>query len=480
MTAERAPVKSTAGLRETIESGLRPARLLVGESIRWPLVERLRHYGLPGASVAVMRSGRIAHARGYGVQQAGGARAVDEDTLFQAASMSKPVAAFLVMQQVEAGILDLDRDVNDWLQAWKVPVNAFTAERPVTLRRILSHTAGLTVHGFEGFRPGVPLPRLEEILAGAPGVGTPPVVADRLPGVEQRYSGGGTTIAQLLLEEVTGRNFADLAQIRLFGPLGMERSRFEQPLSDALAGNAASGHRPDGAVLEGRWRVLPQLAAGGLWCTASDYARFLLELMRAWRGESALLGAPSARQMLAQQPGGFFALGPLVRGSDDTLRVEHGGANQGYRCESILFPARGEGAVVMTNGDSGMPFCWEVFNAVAALDDWPGYLPPVGEVFPLPRDVLARYTGVYRAVTGIAEGHRFEVSLEAAGLVGHMDGQPPWAMLPLSAREFFSRSSPFTVRFDLDADDRATGFAVLDGGAPVITTRRSDQHASPS
>jgi CubicO group peptidase (beta-lactamase class C family) len=461
--------------RGAVETGLRPARMLEGEATRWSLEERMRHYGLPGSSIAVVHAGRIEFAGGYGVLERGSDRRVDADTLFQAASMSKPVAAFLVMQQVEAGVLDLDRDVNDWLRSWRVPANAFTAARPVTLRRILSHTAGLTVHGFEGFLPDAALPSLAQILSGAPAAGTPPVVVDRLPGTEQRYSGGGTTIAQLLLEEVTGRPFAELAEERLFAPLGMARSLFRQPLPAALAGNAASGHRADGSVLEGRWRVLPQLAAGGLWCTASDYARFLLELARAARGESPLLGAAFAQQMLEQQPGGFFALGPLVREAGETLRAEHGGANQGYRCESILFTARGDGAVVMTNGDSGMPFCWEVFNAVAALHDWPGYLPAAAAAFPLPSETLARYAGLYRAVTGIDEGHRFTVTLDGPGIVGHMDGQPPSRLVPLSEVEFFSQSSPFIMRFDVGADGEPTGFSVLDGDTAIITARRTGE-----
>lgn len=129
------------------------------------LLERMKYFEAPGVSVAVIEHGKIAWSKGYGVRENGREERVDTETVFQAASMSKPFTALGILSLVKNGRIKLDANVNDYLVSWKVPENSFTKDEKVTVRRLLSHTAGLTDgNGFPGYEVGSPLPSLVEIL----------------------------------------------------------------------------------------------------------------------------------------------------------------------------------------------------------------------------------------------------------------------------------------------------------------------------
>lgn len=144
---------------KAIENGILPIMRIAGQDERWPLTERMAHYDVPGVSIAVMRDGEIAWAKGYGLREKDKTGQVDEHTVFMGASTSKPVTGFLVMQMVERGVVSLDVDINRYLKRWQLPQNEFTRDVPVTLRNILNHTAGLTVNGWPVARGGGPCPR---------------------------------------------------------------------------------------------------------------------------------------------------------------------------------------------------------------------------------------------------------------------------------------------------------------------------------
>src|SRR5215203_2156218 len=243
-----------------IERGLLPPVLIKGMPA-WSLEERLRYYKVPGVSVAVIRDFKVEWARGYGFKDAESREPVTERTLFQAGSISKPVAAMTILKKVEQGKLSLDEDVNAKLVSWKLPENELTAKKKVTLANLLSHTAGLTVHGFPGYAAGEKLPTVPQVLDGAPPANTEPVRVDLEPGTRFRYSGGGTTIAQLLLTDTERRPFPDIARETVLAPLGMTDSGYEQPLPAARARLAATGYRADGKPVEGKFHVYPEMAA---------------------------------------------------------------------------------------------------------------------------------------------------------------------------------------------------------------------------
>ena len=253
-----------------------------GKEEHLDLDEAMRRLNIPSVSLAVIEEGRIAFAKAYGGD-------ATPETLYQAASLSKFVAAIGAMRLVEQGMLDLDQDVNAKLTSWRVPANEFDAEHKVTLRGLLSMTGGIGVPGFIGYDPGAPLPTLTQILDGAPPANSPKVTVIAVPGSGFRYSGGGYEIAEALMQDATGKAFPNLMQELVLEPAGMTRSTFAQPLPAVLQADAASGHFGDGRELPGRWRVCPEHAAAGLWSTPTDIAKLLVRLAESWHGFSSIL-----------------------------------------------------------------------------------------------------------------------------------------------------------------------------------------------
>lgn len=267
-----------------VERGLQPAVLLQGApSVRLTLEDEMKRLGVPGASIAVIHAGEIEWAKGYGVVTPGGA-AVTPTTLFQAGSISKPVAAFAALKMAENGTLALDRDVNAYGTRWKLSNRA--GGGPVTLRQLLSHTAGTTVHGFPGYAQGDKVPTLVQVLDGTAPANTSRVYVSTAPGTRFRYSGGGYEVAQFLMVEQGKKDFARLLQDTVLTPLGMKDSTFAQPLPAALLARAALPHDGNGKPIAGGPHTYPEQAAAGLWTTPSDLATFAIEVKRSAVGQS--------------------------------------------------------------------------------------------------------------------------------------------------------------------------------------------------
>ncbi len=331
---------------------------------------RMEALGVPGAAVAVFERDGLLWSEGYGVRTAGGADSVTSRTLFQAASISKPVTAAAVLRLADAGLVDPDEDVNHSLVRWKVPEGELTQDEPVTLRRILTHRAGLTVHGFPGYHREVRLPSLPEILDGRGQANTGPVRVEEVPGRVERYSGGGTTVAELLLEDVVERPFPEIMKEWVLGPAGMAESTFEQPLPSESESRAAQGHGPGGRVVDGGWHVYPERAAAGLWTTAEDLARFARAVLVSLAGENpGLLSRAGARSMVLPE-GGTFGMGFMAEELSGSRVVFHGGANRGFSGLLVVFPDEGGGVVVLTNGDNGHVLAREVVDVVAGVHGW--------------------------------------------------------------------------------------------------------------
>ena len=457
---------------EAVRTGLMPPMRIVGEDIRWNMDDRLAHYDCPSVSVAVIEKGELAWARAFGAIEKGKPGAPDADTIYSGASISKPIAAVLALKLVERGLFDLDADVNRYLARWRVPENDFTRQAPVTLRRLLSHTAGTTVHGFGGFPPDGPLPTLVDVLEGRPPAKTQPVVVDKRPGGSTRYSGGGTLIVQLMLEEASGTPFAELARLELFEPLGMTRTTFENPLPETWQANAAVGHTA-GKVIAGKWICCPQLAAGGVWTTPSDFARFMIACRDAWLGKpGAIVGQGLARQMMQPQ-GGEFGLGWELLEKDGDVLFGHGGSNDGYQCESKCFLKSGDGAVVMTSADSGLIFYWEVFAGVARAHGWETFMPAPKRPVPIAPDQFDRYVGRYDIVSGV-EMPELRVWVEDGALVTHIEGMRGGPSRPLMDEQgrLFNRNRPSETEIVYGPDGRAQELVLRSFGVTEIMRMR--------
>jgi CubicO group peptidase (beta-lactamase class C family) len=353
---------------------------------RMDLLDRMAYHHVPGVSIAVVNNNQLEWAKGYGVLQAGDSKIVTTTTLFQPGSVAKAVVAVAALQAVDAGVLDLDQDVNRYLLSWHIPENEFTANEKVTLRRLLSHSAGVTVAGFRGYAPGEPIPGLLQILDGEYPANSAPIQVDLTPGIQERYSGGGYMIVQQLLEDVTGQPFAEFLRLSLLDPWGMPASTFESPLPEHFRQAAASGHRTDGSPIPGGWYTYPELGSGaGMWSTAGDLAQFLVHLMHAYNGESdQVLSHAAAVEMMTPQID-QRGLGPQVYdGGSDLFYIYQPGANDGFKSILVAYPLKGQAVIILTNGDNGDALWRELLNSVSIEYGW-----------------VKDYTGLYIGITSV-------------------------------------------------------------------------------
>ena len=457
----QAPAPPVADRARRVEQGLLPGIVIAGRpSPVKALASRMADLKTPGVSIAVINNGAIEWARGYGVSETGTATAVTPRTLFQAASISKPVAALAALRLVAQGKLALDQDVNERLVGWKVPASDAAKDQKVTLRRLLSHSAGLTVHGFGGYPADAPLPTVQQILDGEKPANSAAVRIDVVPGSLWRYSGGGYTVMQQLLTDATGQPFPALLADLVLGPVGMIDSTYAQPLPGDRRAAAASGHRANGTLLPGRYHTYPEMAAAGLWTTPTDLARFLLEIQRAVRGQSTVLSAALAREMITVQRGSY-GLGLSLEGTGPDASFGHGGSNAGFKCQMVAFVEGGRGAVVMTNGDQGGRLAAEVLRAVSAEYGWPSFKPRQKTVVAVDAAALAPLAGRYE----LRPGRVLTMVVEGASLVV-IDGAQRIELFAESATRFFDLVEEHQLDFVKGADGRVI-HVLVDGVQPA-------------
>jgi len=338
------------------------------------LAEKLKALKIPGMSVAVVKDFAIHWAKGYGVRDSRTGEPVTEDTLFQVASITKSISATVTLRLVQEGLLDLDRNVNDYLKRWKVPENEFTKVEKVTLRRILSHTAGLTVSGFRGYAEGESVPTILQVLEGAPPANSAPVRVERVPGSGYKYSGGGYTILQVLLEDITGRPFPELAAEYVFKPVGMTRSAICLCNAPALEGQVALGHSKDRAPFKGYTFLQGGSGCCELWTTPSDLARFVIALQKSLRGDAGtLLSQSTARMMMDADMKSGSALGMFIRCFGDAAYFNHDGGNVGFVGRFLGHPDKGYGLAIVINTDSPGTMIKDLTATIGAAYGWEGF-----------------------------------------------------------------------------------------------------------
>jgi len=466
--------KSSANLRAhdeahetyiaSIENGLLPRFIVRGEARpAWSIEDRMEFYGVPGASVAVIVDGELAWAKGYGVLDAEKEERVNTETLFQAASISKPVSSVGILRLVEQGILSLDLPVNDQLTSWQVPENEFTAQHPVTLRQLLSHRAGTTVHGFPGYATGVEMPSLVQVLQGSPPASTGSVVVNKIPGESYRYSGGGTTIAQLLVEDMMEESFATIMAKQVLEPAGMARSHFLHPINDANAARAHAGS--DSSPVIGHSHSYPELAAAGLWTTASDLSNLGLQIVSALKGEATeFLTKEMTQQMLTQEWGGY-GLGFSVIDAEEGPVFLHNGGNHGYTARWFTYADGRGGVAVLTNADSGSKFIKELLAAVGVAYGWSFDAAVEREVALLSEETMQRIAGTYY-INPDDNNSGIQISIEEDQLWIDAGFFPKARFYPASETSFFITDG---FEFEIELDDN---------GAPEVLVIEGEVRAS--
>jgi CubicO group peptidase (beta-lactamase class C family) len=341
----------------------------------------LQQANVPGVSIAVIRDFKVVYAVAYGIADAGTGAPVTTRTMFQAASISKTVAAMASLKAVQEKRFTLDQDVNTILKSWKLPTAGFTAARPVTPRMLMSHVSGAgDGFGFPGYVPGTPLPTLPQLLDGRPPSNTRAVRLERAPMTAEEYSGGGVMVQQLALMDAVGKPFAQIARDWIFDPLQMADSTFEQPLPAARQSQAAHAHGPAGTVPQTKepWHVYPEQAAAGLWTTPTDLARFAIDVQLALQGRrSRVLSPPVAREMVTPVGVGGYGVGFALLKQGEGWYFMHNGSNFGFRASLWAHSTKGYGAAIMANGAGGDALIPQLLRMIQQEYTWDALDSPV-------------------------------------------------------------------------------------------------------
>ncbi|MCX6285885.1 MAG: serine hydrolase [Bacteroidetes bacterium] len=434
------------------------------------LANRLAYYKIPGISIAVINNGEIEWARGFGDKDVSTKEPVVQSTLFQAASISKVLTAIAFMKLKEMNEIDLDADVNLYLKSWKVPSNNGWQPK-VTLRQLLSHTAGMTVSGFGGYSIKEARPKTIQILDGAWPANSLPVKVNIFPGTHARYSGGGFIVAQLVLEDKFKRPFNIIMDSLVMSPLNLKSSTFDQPISKSKLPLAATGYVLDYQPINGGCDIHPEMAATGLWTNPSELAKMIIEIQKAVQGRSGFISAKSVNEMLTQQNtdatgiGLGFWLYQDARG--DSLLFTHAGGNDGFQSLFFGYKNLGKGVVVMINSSNDYELMYEVIRSVALENNWPDRFTREIKKYDIKDETLNAYEGKYVFdKTG-------EIIIKKAGnkLSLEIQSQAPFYLFAESDDQFSSEQLNIKVIFN-KSGAKVEGMEIQQDGANSITAKR--------
>lgn len=431
------------------------------------LEERMDRYNVPGVSVAVIDDYEIQWTRAFGVKEAGTDSPATTDTLFSAKSVSKTIAAVIALCLASEGVLDFDRGIDTWLTTWTIPENDFTRDGAPTLRQLLNHTAGFTRWGVDFYSKDQPLATLLQSLNGEAPCDINPVRIFRTPGIAWQYSGGGYGVLQQLLIDVTGESFPQLADRLIFEPLGMTQSFFPQPLPDMLEPFATVGHDEDGNIYPGGRQTFPIMAAAGLWTTARDLSRFVIELQLIWEGRGVgLISRDVMKDMMT--PGlNDWGLGVEVFQEGETLRFSHTGSGNGFKAIIVGHLDRGTGAVVLVNGQGGGELRYELLRSIAAEYGWDDFQHVRYTLSPADDEQLSNLEHTYKWTL---DDREFDLRLKDGLLYYHIQDRDPFPLHPIG-RDLFVTASNTVFRVVKDERGEVAGIELTIKGEKYETVR---------
>ena len=450
--------ETSADLAEIItkvETGLAPPVYFEGDTT-WTLEERMEHYGVPGLSIAVIKDHKIHWAKSYGVTDKEEQKPVTSQTLFQAGSISKPVAAYGALKLVDLERIDLNEDINTYLKSWKLPDSEFTTEKKVALKHLLNHSAGLTVHGFLGYSPGLPVPSLKEVLNGTPPANSAAIFVNKIPEKSFRYSGGGYTVMQQMMIDNEGKTFPAIMKELVLQPLGMKHSTYDQPLTESQLKLAATGYLPDGSMTKGKRHTYPEMAAAGLWTTAEDLGTFAIDIQNTLKGKSeVVLSQELVTKMLTPFVEDFTGLGIFLNKKKDEIYFGHGGWDEGFSSELIAHKDKGYGVVVLTNSNHPA-FISELIRSVALSYGWDNYV-PVYKKLPLNMETLGTLSGKYK----VNNDEYLEIYLEDHKLYKKNLRSEPEELFQIAENTFSSSANERVIKIEA-APEQGSVLHILD------------------
>jgi CubicO group peptidase (beta-lactamase class C family) len=384
---------------QNVENGLIPPIILLptgGKITPKNILHKLKEYKVNGASVAVIHNGRLDWSKAYGFTNSKKTHPVTKETLFQSASIGKVITAMSVLLMVQDGLLDLDENVNNKLKRWKLEENKNTEKQKVTLRHLLSHTAGLhDDYGFLGYNPKNNIPTLLQILNnGSSTNAKKSLTVKSVPGKVERYSGGGYLIIQLLIEDVSGISFSDYVQKSILDPLKMSHTTYDYQPDKNMGRLIATGHRSNGKPLrKKKYHIYPEMAAAGPWTTAEDLSKLVISIQMAIKdGSHSIFDQKLINEFITPKIN-HRGLGINIRGIDKPLAFWHSGQNLGYTGLLYGLIEKGEGAIILLNSDGGEGLLKEFISSVANTYNWP--VMKSYKSIPIPKNLASRLVGKY-------------------------------------------------------------------------------------
>jgi len=379
-----------------LENGIRgQVKFLYEGEVLSSIAHKINTYKIPALSLAVIKHGEIEWADIYQNAHFPLRHPLDCTSLFQAASLSKPVTFMAAVRMQAAGKIDLDKNIQDYLKSFVLPAGKQTAKNPVTLRNIFSHTSGITPGGYQGYAKDLALPSDISILKGSIGVNSSAIAVITPPNQTLAYSGGAYTLAELALQDIHNTDFAMLMKTWILDPAGMKHSEFTQPLPVARFNRAAQGYTSAGDVVAGGWRNYPEQAAAGLWSTSIDMATFLTEIYKGYHGKSALFSQSDIRSLISHTRDGH-AYGFLLNRTDDDVVITHYGGNTGYNTGMTISLTSGNGLVYLINSDNGWELGRDLFLSASHIYQWKTFKQTDVERKPVDKAVLKKLQGKYK------------------------------------------------------------------------------------
>ncbi len=438
-----------------VETNLTTPVYIEGDST-WTIEGRMEHYGVPGVSIAVINNGKIEWTKTYGVMDKESRSPVTRETLFQAGSISKPVTAYGALILAEQNKIALNEDINIYLKSWKLPDSEFTKEKKVTPKNLLNHSGGITVHGFLGYSPDLPVPTLVEVLNGTPPANSGAIFVNKIPEESFRYSGGGYTILQQMMMDVEDKSFPLLMNELVLQPLEMNNSTYDQPLTNTQLTMAATGYLPDGSMTKGKRHTYPEMAAAGLWTNAEDLAKFAVNIQQTLKGKSKkALSQDMTSKMLTPFVEEFSGLGIFLNKRKDEIYFGHGGWDEGFSSEMIAHKDKGYGVVVLTNSNHP-DFISELIRSVALTYDWADFV-PVYKKLTIDHALLDEISGRYRV-----NGNRLiKVYQNNNQLIYEELAEEPTELIKISDSTYVRRESDRLIQFKPNSENEKMNMQLL-------------------
>lgn len=437
-----------------VESNLVPWAM-AQDSQKFTLEERMVRYKIPGLSIAIIKDYKIEWVKAYGWADISEHRAVTTKTLFQAASLSKSLNGVGVLKLVQDKKLDLNADINNYLTTWKFPYDSLSSNKKITTANLLSHTAGLTIHGFKGYAKGDSIPTLSEILDGKRPANSKAVRSMYEPGKKVEYSGGGITIAQLIVTDITKQKYEDFMWSQVLKPMGMTESFFTQPPPPDKQYLLATGYNRYGEEMkEGKFNIYPEKAAAGLWTNPTDLAKYIIETQLSFHGKSGKVLTPEmTRLRLTPYLDKINAFGVFINMKGNEKYFQHSGSNEGFGCQYRGSIKYGNGVVVMVNSDN-LGILNEIVNSVAIVYQWDDfYNPAVKKTITLNDDILNNYVGNY-----LLDGDSVSIIKKENGL--WLNGPIQSKMYFTSDLDFYTTEYKADYSFTIDLNGIINGFTV--------------------